>query len=246
MSEPVPATAATQAASDYAIEAINVVKHFDGGIVRALDGVTLRVRPGESVAITGPSGCGKSTLLHLLAKLDSPTSGTIRVDGIDLSTLSDPSDYRRTTVGLVFQLHNLLPHLSAVRNVEIAMFGTHLSRGERHERALQLLAAVDLAGRENRPPTKLSGGERQRVAIARSLANDPPILLADEPTGSLDEKSVDHVLSLFQRLRQDAPSLCILMVTHDARVAQSCDRIVRMRDGRVVDEPNTPTPVATI
>ena len=223
-----------------AVEAVDVVKYFDDGVVHALDGVTLQVSEGECVAITGPSGCGKSTLLHLLAKLDSPTSGTIRVAGTDLSTLSDPSDFRRQDIGLVFQLHNLLPHLTAVQNVEIAMFGTKLSRSERRERALQLLLDVDLAGREHRPPTKLSGGERQRVAIARALANDPPVILADEPTGSLDEASVDHVLQLLQRLRELRPSLTILMVTHDHRVAAATDRTITMRDGRVVDEPARP------
>ena len=229
MSEPSASTAA--------VEMLDVTKYFDAGAVKALDGLTLQVARGESVAVTGPSGCGKSTMLHLVAALDRPSSGTIRVDGQDLATVHHLAAYRRTHVGLVFQLHDLLPQLSAVQNVEIAMFGTGRSRAQRRQRAEALLADVDLIGRENRPPPKLSGGERQRVAIARALANEPSLLLADEPTGSLDEKSVDHVLALFSRLRADRPGLTILMVTHDARVAATADRIVRLRDGRVESTP---------
>jgi putative ABC transport system ATP-binding protein len=216
-----------------AVELIDVCKHFDGGQVRALDGLSLVVGAGECVAVTGPSGCGKSTMLHLIAALDQPTSGTIRVAGSDLSRLHDLAAYRRTHVGLVFQLHHLLPQLSAVQNIEIAMFGTGLSRAERRRRAMTLLADVDLAGRERRPPTRLSGGERQRVAIARALANEPTLLLADEPTGSLDEASVTHVLALLDRLRRERPELTMIIVTHDPVVAASADRTVYLRDGRV-------------
>ncbi|HSR26231.1 MAG TPA: ATP-binding cassette domain-containing protein, partial [Candidatus Eisenbacteria bacterium] len=141
----------------------DVRKDFDGGVIHALTGLTLSVARGECVAVTGPSGCGKSTLLHLLAALDQPTSGRIEVDGQDLSALADPAGFRRTRVGLVFQLHNLLPQLTAAQNVEVAMFGTGHSRRERRARARLLLAEVDLADAEDRPPTKLSGGERQRV-----------------------------------------------------------------------------------
>ena len=225
-----------QAPQPPALEMTSVTKHFDGGLIKALDGLDLRVRQGECVAVTGPSGCGKSTMLHLLAALDQPTSGTILVGGEDLGRLRSPSRYRREQVGLIFQLHNLLPQLSALQNVEIAMFGTGRSMSARRERALGLLADVDLVGRESRPPTKLSGGERQRVATARALANDPPLLLADEPTGSLDERSVDRVLELFSALRAARPSLTIVLVTHDLRVAASADRTVNLRDGRVADE----------
>jgi len=216
-----------------AVELIEVCKYYDGGIVRALDGLSLSVKVGERVAVTGPSGCGKSTMLHLIAALDRPTSGTIWVEGVDLATIDDLAQFRRSTVGLVFQLHHLLPHLSAANNVEVAMFGNGLARAERHERALELLADVDLFGRENRVPTKLSGGERQRVAIARALANEPQLLLADEPTGSLDEASVNRILALFDRLARERPNLTMIIVTHDARVARNTDRIVRLRDGRV-------------
>jgi putative ABC transport system ATP-binding protein len=212
-----------------------VRKEFDHGLIPALAGVDLVVERGEWVALTGPSGCGKSTLLHLLAALDQPTSGTVEVLGHDLASVRDRAGYRREVVGLVFQLHNLLPQLSAAQNVELAMFGTRRTRRERARRARELLADVDLAGREDRTPTRLSGGERQRVAIARALANDPPLLLADEPTGSLDTASVTRVIELVRRLRRARPDLTVLMVTHDDQVARAADRIVHMRDGRVDD-----------
>jgi ABC-type lipoprotein export system ATPase subunit len=217
-----------------AIEVREVVKEFDEGAVRALNGVSLRIDVGESVAVTGPSGCGKSTLLHLLAALDSPSSGTLAVAGEDLGALHDHARFRRTRVGLVFQLHNLVPHLTAQQNVEVAMFGTGRTRRDRRARALDLLGMVGLTDCRDRPPTKLSGGERQRVAIARALANEPPVLLADEPTGNLDVASVQHVIELLRRLRQERPDLTMLVVTHDERVAASADRVVRLQDGRVV------------
>ena len=216
-----------------AVEMTDVRKYYDGGLIKALDGLSLRVERGESVAVTGPSGCGKSTMLHLIAALDRPTSGVIRVGGVDLARERDLPGYRRHHIGLVFQLHNLLPQLSAVQNVEVAMFGTDLSRRERRHRARALLADVDLAGMAGRPPTRLSGGERQRVAIARALANEPDVLLADEPTGSLDERSVHLVLDLFARLRAERPGMTMIIVTHDVRVAETADRIIWLRDGRV-------------
>ena len=228
-----------------AIVVRNVRKEFDGGVVRALGGVDLTVERGEWIAITGPSGCGKSTLLHLLASLDDPTSGSIEVFGQSLASLPNPARFRKETVGLVFQLHNLLPQLTAVGNVEIAMFGSSLRRRERRARARQLLVDVDLAGRELRQPTRLSGGERQRVAIARALGNDPPLLLADEPTGSLDTASVVHVIELIRRLRIARPELTVVMVTHDAQVAAAADRIVHMRDGQIDVDAAQPAPLLT-
>ncbi len=216
-----------------ALELIDVRKHFDHGHVRALDGLDLTVRTGEFVAVTGPSGCGKSTMLHLVAALDRPTSGTVRVAGHDLARVHNLARYRRLEVGLVFQLHNLLPQLSALQNVEIAMFGTAHSVAARRNRARELLALVDLAEQERRPPTRLSGGERQRVAIARALANDPTLLLADEPTGSLDEEAITRVLSLFADLRAKRPELTVVMVTHDQGVAATADRTVYLRAGRI-------------
>ncbi|HXQ58672.1 MAG TPA: ABC transporter ATP-binding protein [Acidimicrobiales bacterium] len=214
------------------IEAHQVSKVYDDGMIRALDGVDLSVADGEFVAITGPSGCGKSTLLHLLAALDRPTSGTIRVDGYDMNNLRHSNRFRRQEIGLVFQLHNLLPRLSVLGNVEIAMAASHRPYSERSLYARRLLGDVDLAHLADRRPTQLSGGERQRVAIARALANDPPVLLADEPTGSLDSASVEVVLGLFQRLRAER-GVTIVLVTHDNVVAGVADRIVHMLDGKV-------------
>jgi putative ABC transport system ATP-binding protein len=220
-----------------AVEMTDVRKYYDGGLIKALDGLSLRIERGESVAVTGPSGCGKSTMLHLIAALDRPTSGTIRVGGIDLARERDLRGYRRHRIGLVFQLHNLLPQLTAAENVEVAMFGTHLGRRERRDRARALLADVSLAGIAARPPTRLSGGERQRVAIARALANEPGLLLADEPTGSLDEQSVHLLLGLFARMRSERPGMTMIIVTHDPRVAQTADRIISLRDGRAAGRP---------
>jgi putative ABC transport system ATP-binding protein len=216
-----------------AVEVHGLEKTYDDGLIRALDGVDLTVAAQEFAAITGPSGCGKSTLLHLLAALDTPTKGTIRVDGYDVVRLHHASRFRREEVGLVFQLHNLLPRLSVRENVEIAMSGSRRPHRQRAAYADELLEEVGLGGLSDRLPTQLSGGERQRVAIARALANDPPVLLADEPTGSLDSASVDVVMALFRRLRQERDTT-IVLVTHDEAVAGAADRIVHMVDGRVV------------
>ena len=210
-----------------------LVKEFDNGRIRALTGLNLQVERGEFVAVTGPSGCGKSTLVHLLAALDLPTSGSIAVHGQPLPSRPRRLDlYRRQAVGLVFQLHNLLPNLTALQNVEIAMMGTGLARRRQRERATQLLDEVGLAARATSRPAQLSGGERQRVAIARALANDPPLLLADEPTGSLDSASSIGVLAFLQTLRVER-TMTIVMVTHDPRAATAADRTVRLRDGRI-------------
>ncbi len=214
------------------IEISDVVKVYDG-VVRALDGVTMSVMKGEFVAVMGPSGCGKSTLLHLVVALDQPTSGRIIVNGRDLHTAGN-DQYRRREVGLVFQLHNLLPNLTALENVEIPMFANGLGHREQRARARELLAAVGLEAREGMTPPRLSGGERQRLAIARALANEPGIILADEPTGSLDSGSVEVVLELFRRIRTER-GVTLMLVTHDAHVAAAADRIVRMRDGTIVE-----------
>jgi ABC-type lipoprotein export system ATPase subunit len=218
---------------EMAIEVIGVTRNYPGQVT-ALAGVDLRVAYGEMVAITGPSGSGKSTLLHLLAAIDSPTTGSVIVAGHDLAHVRDLSTYRRQEVGLVFQFHNLLPQLSALLNVELPMLGTHRSTRQRRVRARELLGDVDLADCERRLPTELSGGERQRVAIARALANDPRILLADEPTGSLDSKSTARFLELLERLSHSGTT--IVMVTHDSEVAAHAHRIIEMRDGKVIDE----------
>ena len=223
-----------------AIDVQDVVKTYEEGRIHALNGATLQIREGEFVAITGPSGCGKSTLLHLIAALDRPDSGRIIVDGVDLARMRDLSLYRSHRVGLVFQLHNLLPTLSASANVQLPMYEADLSFWERRAKAQRLLEAVGLGERANTPPIKLSGGERQRVAIARALANDPPILLADEPTGNLDSKAGQMVLDMLRSIQRER-GVTLVLVSHDLQIAGAAQRIVRMLDGRVVDEGVTPT-----
>jgi len=213
-----------------AVEVVDVHKAFDHGRVPVLRGVNLTVARGELVAITGASGAGKSTLLHLLAALDVPDRGRIVVAGRDLSGRFNANAYRRGVIGLVFQLHNLLAHLDAAENVELAMFGAHRSLAERRQTARDLLGAVGLAGKEHRRPPQLSGGERQRVAIARALANDPAVVLADEPTGNLEPDSAGQVLGLLRRVR-DERDVTVILVTHDRDVAATADRTLTMANG---------------
>lgn len=228
-----------------AIECLDVVKTYEDGRIRALNGMSLSVAPGEFVAVVGPSGCGKSTLLHLIAALDRPDGGEIRVAGHDLAHERDLDHYRARHVGIVFQLHNLLPTLSAHENVQVPMFEGDMRAGERSERAHELLDLVGLAERARNRPAQLSGGERQRVAIARALANDPPLLLADEPTGSLDSEAGQSVLALLERLRKER-SMTLVLVTHDMSVAERADRIIRMLDGRLDASPPPLTLVRTL
>ena len=218
--------------SDPLIAVRGLEKSYEHGRITALRGMDLDVAEGEFIAIVGPSGCGKSTLLHLLAALDRPDAGSLRVAHHDLTAGRDLSHYRARHVGMVFQLHNLLPSLTASENVQIPLFELDLGGRERRARAQELLELVGLGGREGNRPPELSGGERQRVAIARALANDPAILLADEPTGSLDSAAGARVLDLLERLRRER-GLTVVLVTHDAGVAARADRIVRMLDGRI-------------
>ena len=218
------------------VECANVVKSYEEGRIRALTGMDLAVEAGEFVAVVGPSGCGKSTLLHLVAALDRPNSGTIRVDDHDLALEPNLDHYRARHVGIVFQLHNLLPTLNALENVQIPMFELGLRASEREARARSLLELVELTERERSRPPQLSGGERQRVAVARALANEAALLLADEPTGSLDSDAGRNVLDLLERIREERGTT-IVLVTHDPEVARRADRIVHMLDGHVDTTP---------
>ena len=221
--------------SDVVISVRNLVKTFDDGRTRALDGANLEVRQGEFVAITGPSGCGKSTLLHLIAALERPDSGEIIVNGEEITHKRDLSAYRARAIGLVFQLHNLLPNLTALENLQVPMYETGRPAGQRRKKALELLALVELEDKAKKHPTELSGGERQRVAIARALSNDPPIVLADEPTGNLDSKAGQHVLEVLRNIQRQR-GVTLVLVTHDPTIASAADRIVRMLDGRIIEE----------
>ena len=210
----------------------NLVKTYDEGRIRALDGVNLRVCAGEFLGILGPSGSGKSTLLHLLGALDVPDSGRVLLEGRDLSKERHLHRVRAESIGFVFQLHHLLPTMTAIENVEAPLIPHRITAAERRRRATELLRAVGLAARGHHLPTQLSGGERQRVAVARALVNEPRLLLADEPTGSLDQESGRSLLDLltgFQRER----GLTMILVTHDAEAAKRTDRIVRTIDGRI-------------
>ena len=211
----------------------HVSRSFEDGRVEALVDVSLRVDPGEFVAITGPSGCGKSTLLNLIGALDRPTGGEIRVGGERVASL-DGARYRGTVVGFVFQFHNLIPTLTALENVQLPMFGHELGRAARVDRARELLEEVGLSERSSAYPPTLSGGERQRVAIARALANEPRLLLADEPTGALDSATGEQIVELLQSVRAQRGTT-VLLVTNDPDVAARADRILRIRDGRIED-----------
>ena len=221
---------------DWIVFARELVKVYgDGAEVRALNGLTMTVERGKFVAVMGPSGSGKSTLLHILGALDRPTSGEVWVNGQNLARIRDLDTFRARTVGFVFQLHNLIPTLTARENVEVPMMGQPVGRRERRRRAEELLERVGLRDRMNHLPNQMSGGERQRVAVARALANNPALLLADEPTGNLDSQSGAEVVSLMRELNRDLGTT-IIIVTHDPSVARRADRILLMRDGRIVKE----------
>jgi putative ABC transport system ATP-binding protein len=220
------------------LSARGLLKDYGSGAarVRAVREVSLDVAPGESVAIVGPSGCGKSTLLYLLGGLERPTAGTLRLAGEQLEGLPEAglARLRRRALGFVFQAFHLVDELTALENVELpALLAGASPRGAR-ERAVELLAQVGLADRAGHLPSGLSGGERQRVAIARALANEPLVVLADEPTGNLDSAATGDVLRLFEQLHADGQTLVV--VTHDERIAATADRLISMRDGALVDE----------
>lgn len=227
-----------------------IYKTYPDGDVHAINGVTLRVREGEYVAITGPSGCGKSTLLNVLGALDRPDKGEVYFRAEPLSRRRDLDQFRACQIGFVFQSFFLLPALTARENVQIPMFeGPSMCARERAKKADALLELVGMCKRANHRPNKLSVGERQRVALARALANNPALLLADEPTGNLDSENADKVLDLLTSL-QKTHRLALLVVTHSDEVAERADRVVRMKDGKVVADSGsdlipTPDPAAT-
>jgi putative ABC transport system ATP-binding protein len=220
------------------VDVRHVRKTFESGRIRALEDVTLSIASGELVALTGPSGGGKSTLLNLIGALDRPDSGEIAVGGLDVARLGNAAGYRAETVGFVFQFHNLIATLSALENVQIPMLGRR-PRTEREQRARELLDEVGLRERIESYPATLSGGERQRVAIARALANEPRVLLADEPTGALDSETGGQIVEVLRRVR-DEHGTTIILVTNDAAVAAQADRVLQIRDGVLSDLPERP------
>lgn len=220
------------------VEARNVSKMFAmaAGSVVALREVSLRIAPGEYIGVVGPSGCGKSTLLHVLGVVDVPTSGDVLFQDHAIASLSDAdrSRLRLREIGFVFQRFFLLPMLTAWENVELPQAEAGIGRAERRERTRELLEYVGLAARASHRPSELSGGEMQRVAIARALANRPRLLLADEPTGELDQATGEQIISLIDRLHADG--MAVVVVTHDPAVAARAHRLLYMRDGRIVEE----------
>jgi putative ABC transport system ATP-binding protein len=211
----------------------HVSKYYPDGQVHALADVSLSFRSQEYVAIMGPSGSGKSTLLNLLGGLDQPTSGSIRFQGKSLAETRDLDNFRAMKIGFVFQSFFLLPTLNALENVQIPMFESPLPARQRAPKALELLKNVGMAHRAKHLPSQLSVGERQRVAVARSLANDPLVLLADEPTGNLDSHNADEILDLFDKLHNQRP-MTLIVITHDVRAAQRAQRTINIRDGKIV------------
>jgi putative ABC transport system ATP-binding protein len=219
----------------HALEVDDVVKSYPGRRGVVLDHLSFTVDDGEFVVLEGPSGSGKSTTVHLIAALDRPTSGHIRVHGRDLSHRHRLDRFRREQVGVVFQLHNLLPHLDALQNVEIVSLGGKLHRAQRRARAHELLRAVGLDQQAHVYPPELSGGERQRIAVARALANNPPLILADEPTGSLDNDTAKLVIDLLRT--HCAAGGSVLAVSHDPRLTGAADRVLNLVGGRIAPAP---------
>jgi putative ABC transport system ATP-binding protein len=220
------------------IEAVAVSRYFADGNVAALSDVSLAIDQGESAALVGKSGSGKSTLLNLLGGLDHPTSGTIRFRGRDMADYGDPAKFRSSQLGFVFQSFHLVSVLTAEQNVQLPMFETAMSASRRRDRARELLDLVGMSHRAGHRPQKLSVGERQRVAIARALANEPSLLLADEPTGNLDSATAESIFRLFDSLHDSGMTL--LLVTHDPLLAERTDRTITLRDGRVVSDTASP------
>lgn len=226
----------------YVVETRNLTRIYgDGEQIRALDEVNLKIAPGELVAVMGPSGSGKSTLLNMIGALDKPTHGQVLVNGQDLAEIRNKDKFRGETVGFMFQLHNLIPTLTALENVEVPMMG-YRGRSARRERAQKLMHLVTLEDRMNHLPNQLSGGQRQRVAVARALANNPPLVLADEPTGSLDTSAGQALMQLLRELNR-TQGTTFIVVSHDPAVARQTNRVLVMADGRIVREDRIGSPI---
>jgi putative ABC transport system ATP-binding protein len=208
----------------------DLVKHYDGGLVKALNGVSFEIEKGEVVSIMGPSGCGKSTLLNLLGTLDTPTSGEILIDGRSISTYKPLDSFRSRTMGFVFQFHHLIPGMSLLENTELPMYPLGISRKAMREKATEMLVRVGLEERMHFLPTKVSGGERQRAAIARALVNEPAIILADEPTGSVDTETGTAILSYLVDLCH-SNGVTMVIATHNREIGDGTDRVLLMKDG---------------
>jgi len=219
------------------VDISNLEKNYENGRIRALNGIDLKIKKGEFVSIIGPSGSGKSTLLNVLGALDIADNGSINVAGYDLTKNKKLAEFRSKKIGFIFQLHNLIPNISVLENIEIPMFETKLSNKERKKRALNLLDMVGLIDKAYKKPTKLSGGERQRVAIARALANEPEIILADEPTGSLDSRTSEKILKQLTKLHKEK-NVTLIIVTHDMNVAKLADRVIEVLDGKILKSTN--------
>jgi putative ABC transport system ATP-binding protein len=221
------------------IQAENLTKTYGTGeaAVTALAGVSLSVEAGEFVAIMGPSGCGKSTLMHLLGGLDRPTAGSVRIDGQDLTTLSDAAlaELRRRRIGFIFQFYNLIPVLDAAENAALPLLLDGVRPSDAASRGVEWLKKVGLSDRSRHRPSQLSGGQQQRVAVARALIADPALVLADEPTGNLDTRSSDEIAALLKKISGEW-GRSVVMVTHDPRIAAYADRIVFLKDGTIVDQ----------
>jgi putative ABC transport system ATP-binding protein len=216
--------------SDLAVRTTNLVKRYDSAGVTALAGVSIDVERGHYLCIMGPSGSGKSTFLNLVGALDVPTSGEVVLNGRPLSTERNLDVVRAKEVGFIFQLHNLIPTLTSVENVEIPMMAVGASRGERRSRAVDLLTQVGLSHRLNSVATRLSGGERQRVSIARALANRPGLILADEPTGDVDSKTGEQIMACIHEARRQSGAT-LVVVTHNPEIARGAERTLHMKDG---------------
>ncbi|WP_418856292.1 ABC transporter ATP-binding protein [Prevotella sp.] len=218
------------------IDIKNITKSF--GSLQVLKGIDLHINKGEVVSIVGPSGAGKTTLLQIIGTLDSPDSGDITIDGIDVRKLNQKklADFRNKHIGFVFQFHQLLPEFTAIENIMIPAFIAGMSKSEAKKRAMELLDFMGLADRAKHKPNELSGGEKQRVAVARALVNNPSVILADEPSGSLDSQNKAELHQLFFDLR-DKMGQTFVIVTHDETLASITDRTIRMKDGRLAQEP---------